>query len=130
MSLTEHFLKFDVFVIGKILEDDKLMIKEYGIDPAKNFVVVMITKVYLMPHLLIQFLKFCSLFLVLLLRYLCCGEAYLLVYFFLFSLFLSFCSDFIGPARENPSPEQICCSTCMYLIACSTERGCCFDTFC
>lgn len=29
---------------GKILEDEKLMIKDYGIDPTKNFVVVMITK--------------------------------------------------------------------------------------
>ncbi|XP_065069435.1 UV excision repair protein RAD23 homolog B-like [Rhopilema esculentum] len=29
---------------GKILEDGKLMIKEYEIDPVKNFVVVMVTK--------------------------------------------------------------------------------------
>lgn len=29
---------------GRILEDQKLMIKDYGIDPAKNFVVVMVSK--------------------------------------------------------------------------------------
>ena len=84
ISLTEHFLKFDVFVIGKILEDDKLMIKEYGIDPAKNFVVVMVTKVCLMRNFLMQFLKFCILFLVLPLsveRHLCLFTFFCFHYF-------------------------------------------------
>eukprot|EP00794_Sanderia_malayensis_P007982 gene7982-8839_t len=35
---------------GRILDDEKLMIKDYGIDPGKNFVVVMITKPKVQPE--------------------------------------------------------------------------------